>query len=67
MIFFFFFGSLLQESEQNVIENNDTNVAVVAAEGKDDFRAFPSRFKALRHHHSSGSMDSGCDFLDNGN
>lgn len=58
---------LLQESEQNVIENNDTNVAVVAAEGKDDFRAFPSRFKALRHHHSSGSMDSGCDFLDNGN
>lgn len=56
---------LLQEFEENVIENNGINVAVITAEGKDDTHASTSRFTALRHHHSRGSMDSGCDFLDN--
>lgn len=64
-LFISFFVSLLQEFEENVIENNGINVAVITAEGKDDTHASTSRFTALRHHHSRGSMDSGCDFLDN--
>ncbi|XP_042876270.1 protein nessun dorma-like [Penaeus japonicus] len=58
---------LLQESEENVIENNGTNISVMTAKGRSDNPASPSHFTAFRHHRSRGSMDSGCDFLDNGN